>query len=221
MLDTLIELSEEQAVRIYIFHLMPFFILEERQVEIHGGLHRGPPAFMGQVLQRCHVVEPIGHLDEQQVGEAGVLPGDPGKVFPLMVRCAHVLRPGFTRERSNGIGRVLSEGRTDLLRAHLPLFEGVMQQGGNVGGVGQPGACREQDLQDGEGVADERAAIRTLLPRMRAAGEVYGVPEGEEVPHSECGCRFLRQRFRGDERVQVAGDEGESPGPLVSEGNQR
>ena len=148
-------------------------------VDIEGFTGDALAFFRLQVLQRAHVVEAVGELDED---DADV--GDHGQqhladVFCLMVFAVGELDLVELGDAFYDVSDLLVEALGDLRRGDVGIFYGVVQEAGCYG-------CRVhlevgQDLTDFQGMNDVRLAGGALLVGVLLDAEGPGSPDDLKI----------------------------------------
>ena len=130
------------------------------------------------VLERAHVVEPVGQLDEDDPHVAGHREDHLAVVLRLRVLAALEADAGQLRDALDELGDLVAELVAHLLDRDLGVLDDVVHERGRDRLVVEPqlGA----DLGGAERVVDEVLARAALLALVRLGGE--GERAGQQLP---------------------------------------
>jgi hypothetical protein len=158
----------------------------ERRVEVHRLLRNAPTLLLAEIIQRPHVVQAIGELDQD---DARVL-RDGQEELAIVLDLALLRRP----ERDvpdlgyavHDRGDLAAELALDLLDADARVLDDIVDQAARHGhGIE---VQLSQDLRDLDAMGDVGVPGRALLSRVRTVGEPVRAREKIDVEPLHRGC---------------------------------
>ncbi len=167
-----IELREGQRLQLGLHrvHADPF---GQRRVDLHR-LARDAPAPLDVLheMQRAHVVQPVGELDQQHTDVAADRQHQLAEVLRLLGAVGLHLQPGQLGDAIDQAGDLAAEAGLDLGQLDRGVLDHVVQQpGGDRGGV-QPIAG--QDVRHRDRMGDVGIAVVTALGAVRLRRQRIG-----------------------------------------------
>ncbi len=143
--------------------------MRQRGVDLASLEGDAAPPLRRQVLERAHVVEPVGELDDD---DSRVF-RDREEQFPVVLDLLLRARPeGEARDLGESVydaGDLAAELLGDVLRAHIGIFDDIVQERRRDGGAVEQ-LFRENE-GDRDGVRHEVFARHSLLSPMRGRAE--------------------------------------------------
>ena len=100
----------------------------DRRVDLHRLLGDGHLALVGEVLQRAHVVQPVGELDQHHAQVADHRQQHLAEGLRLLLLFGYVSIPGDFGDAVDQLRDVLAEHLLQLLLCGQGVFENVVQQ---------------------------------------------------------------------------------------------
>ena len=128
-----------------------------------------------EVLERAHVVEPVGELDQDDPDVMGHRHDHLSVVLGLRVLAALELDPRQLRDALDERRDLLAELGAHLVDSDLGVLDDVVEERGRDRLVVEPQL--RADLRGAERVVDEGLARAALLARVRARREIEGPRE--------------------------------------------
>ena len=169
-----IELVERQVLEL-LAHLMHAHAAGERRVDVERFLGDAPARLRRHVLQRAHVVQPVGELDQQHAHIVGDRQQELAQVLGLLGLLGDEVELLELGEAFDQRADVVPEHLVDLGAGGRGVLDGVVQQRSGDGGVVE--LQIGQDRGDFERMGEVGVAGRTLLLAMRLHGVDIGAVE--------------------------------------------
>ena len=159
--------------------------VRERRVDVHRLAGDAPAPGLRQRLQRPHVVEPVGELDEDHADVVRHRQEHPADVLRVQLLVGAELDPAELGDALDQAADRRAELGLDLLQRQLGVLDGVVEEGGAQGLRVQ--AQRGQDAGDVQRVLDVLLAGDPPLPHMDRRGARVGLLDqlpvcGSQVP---------------------------------------
>ena len=150
-----------------------------------------------EILERPHVVQPVGELDQDDPQVVGHRDDHLAVVLGLGVLAALELDPGQLGDALDEIRDLLSELGPYLVCTHVGVFDYVVEERSGDRLVVEPQLGT--DLRDAERVVDERLTGAALLPLVCSRREVEGSREqlvvDVRVVRRDLGEQLLEEVF--------------------------
>ena len=221
-----IELAERQVLEL-LAHLMHAHAAGERRVDFQR-LLGGAAARLGRhVVERAHVVQPVGELDQQHAHVVGDRQQQLAQVFRLLGFLGDEVELLQLGEALDQRADVAPEQAVDLGARGCGILDGVVQQRGGDGRVVELEVG--EDRRHFDRMREIRIARGAPLLAMRLHGVDIGAVEQRlvgirdcsgaparsgRIAASSCGLRDLRQAFqrlarRGNGRARAAPGSGD------------
>ena len=153
--------------------------LGERGVDLHRLAGDALLLLGRQAVQRAHVVEPVGELDEHDPDVLGHRQQHLADVLGLLLLVAVGAELGQLGHAVDELGDLGAELLLDVGQAELGVLGDVVEEGGLDRDRVDPELG--QDLGRGDRVRDERLAGRPLLALVRGDREIERPPDRFEV----------------------------------------
>ena len=169
-----IELAERQVLEL-LAHLMHAHAAGERRIDFQRLLGDAPARLGRHVVERAHVVQAVGELDQQHAHVVGDRQQQLAQVLRLLGFLGdevELLQLGQALDQRADVG---AEQAVDLGAGGRGVLDGVVQQRGGDGGVVELEVG--EDRRDFERMGEIRIARGALLLAMRLHGVDIGAVE--------------------------------------------
>ena len=175
----------------------------DRRVDLHRLLGDGNALLLGQELQRAHVVEPVGQLDQDDAEVADHGQEHLAKRLGLLLFLRDVGVTGDLGDAVDELGDVVAEHLLQRLLRGERVLEDVVEQPDGDGGLVE--AHLREDVRDLEGVDQVRLARAADLPAMLPRREDVGPLQQLLVEVRLIALDLLEDLFEADHgRLTVA-----------------
>ena len=175
--------------------------LGERRVDLHRLAGDALLLLRRQAVQRAHVVEPVGELDEDDPDVLGHRQQHLADVLGLLLLVAVGAELGQLRHAVDELGDLGAELLLDVGQAVLGVLGDVVEERGLDGDRVE--AELGQDLGRGDRVGDVRLAGAAPLALVRRDREVERLADRRRGRRPGCSARIAANRF--DRRVSRLG----------------
>ncbi len=162
-----VEVLEGQILQL-LAHFLDAHAAGERRVDVEGLLGDPLPLLRRHELQRAHVVQAVGELDEQHPHVVGDGEQELAEILALRGPLRDEVEPLDLGEAVDEGADLGAEGLVDLLQRRLGVLDRVVQHRRRDGGVVELQVG--EDGRDFEGMAEEQVAGSPLLVAMRHHG---------------------------------------------------
>jgi len=153
-------------------------------------------------IQRAHVMEAIGQLDQDDADIARHRQQHLAEVFGLGLRLVFELNLVQLGDAIDQLRDGLAEFSGDVFRTYPGVFHDIMEQGGNQRlRIEMPAG---QDSRYRQGVRDVRCTALAELALMRGGGKLVGAHEGALIRLAEIGGCLRQHGQRIGGRHQAA-----------------
>ena len=169
-----IELPERQAFQL-LAHFVHADAAGERRIDIERLLGDAAARLRLHVLERAHIVQPVGELDQQHPHVLGDRQQEFAQVLGLLGFARHQVEPLQLGEAFHQVPDVGAEQMVDLGAGGLGILDRVMQQRRRDGGVVE--LVLGKDRGDFERMGDIGVAGQPPLFAMRLHGIHIGAVE--------------------------------------------
>ena len=198
-----LDVPERQFLQLVLqlAHAQP---MGDRRVDVAGLLRDADAPFLGQVVQRPHVVQPVGELDENHADVVDHRQQHLAEALRLALLARRELEGGQLGDALDHVRHLLPEQFPDLFDRVGGVLDNVVQEAGRDGDHVQPHV--RQEVGDLQRVHQIRLAGSTDLSLVLVGGEDVGPPEQlgvgvrigrahllEQIFEPDHGCRCLTE----------------------------
>ena len=169
-----IELAERQVLQL-LAHLVHADAAGERRVDVDRLLGAAPARLRRHVVERAHVVQAVGELDQQHAHVLGDREQELAQVLGLLGLARDEVEPLELGEALDQAADVLAEQLVDLGAGRLGVLDRVVQQRRHDGGVVELEVG--EDRRDLERMGEIGIARGAQLLAMRLHGVDIGAVE--------------------------------------------
>ena len=155
------------------FHFLHAQAVGDGGVDLHGLQRFLLLLFRRLVLHGAHIVEPVGHFDEDDADVLAHGQQHFAQILHLLLGLGGGLHSRQLADALHDVGNGGGKGAGDVLMGGIGILDGVVEQGGGNGLRVQMQLLRH-DLRHRQRVGDERRTVLAVLAAVMLLGKAEG-----------------------------------------------